>query len=579
MRTTSIILAVLSIVACSTFALAQQASSVKSANDLKQQGRYAEAIEAYKSALQTDEDNPQLQLGLADCYLGNRNYSEALMVLYSIIAQDKTCLQAYVKLAQLNAVQLHNVADAQAILDKMTDANPESAEAFALKAQMLLQWGEKEKAFAAAQKMTQLDNTPATALRMVQFLIKADKIDAAQNALTELKKAPFAPFMMNFFDAQILMAKKNWAQAIPVFESVLKDTDSKPELAPVAAQTCEFMGSCYEHLSQFDRQLECYNDALDFNPKSLSAQLGRAMALCHLKRNGEALAIFNEIKASIGDAAFFADPRLRVLYLKLELERQDSLSPEERLKAQEELTKHSIDEDNPDDPVSILAQCELFLRQNNFDKARALLTSALEKEPQKAAYWAAMAMVEIKANNFDEAATVIADAKNKVGFSPALLNVELKLFLAQGKDSAAQKTDQLVKELVYLPAEQKCLAYKSVSEMYALLKEYDKAQGLLNTVQQLQPNDNSVPFFRLKIAFAANDYELMTQQLARVQTAFGADSPESYFGEALLTILRVKNGSAPTSDLDKARALIYKAKELRPGWKELQKFRLPAKTM
>ena len=148
----------------------------------------------------------------------------------------------------------------------------------------------------------------------------------------------FAPFMMNFFDAQILMAKKDWTQALSLFESVLKDTDSKPELAPVAAQTCEFMGSCYEHLSQFDRQLECYNDALDFNPKSLSAQLGRAMALCHLKRNGEALAIFNEIKATIGDAAFFADPRLRVLYLKLELERQDSLSPEERLKAQEELT-------------------------------------------------------------------------------------------------------------------------------------------------------------------------------------------------------------------------------------------------
>ena len=51
------------------------------------------------------------------------------------------------------------------------------------------------------------------------------------------------------------------------------------------------------------------------------------------------------VHGAVADAAFFADPRLRVLYLKLELERQDSLSPEERLKAQEELTKHSIDED------------------------------------------------------------------------------------------------------------------------------------------------------------------------------------------------------------------------------------------
>ena len=83
----------------------------------------------------------------------------------------------------------------------------------------------------------------------------------------------------------------------------------------------------------------------------------------------------------------------------------------------------------------------------------------------------------------------------------------------------------------------------------------------------------------MKIAFAANDADLLLQQLGKVQKTFGAESPESYFGQALSVILQVKNGSAPKSDLDKARAFIYKAKELRPGWKELQQFRLPVKTM
>ena len=165
--------------------------------------------------------------------------------------------------------------------------------------------------------MAQLDKSPACALRLLQFLIKADKIEEAEKALAELKKAPFAPFMMNFFDAQILMAKKNWAEAVKKFEEVLKDEETKPELAPIAAQTYEFMGACCEHLSQYDRQLECFYEALDFNPKSLSAQLGRAMALFHLKRNADALAVFNEIKAAIGDAAFFSDPRIRVIYYKL----------------------------------------------------------------------------------------------------------------------------------------------------------------------------------------------------------------------------------------------------------------------
>lgn len=578
MRILSVI-QILSILVCSSLALAQSAPTLDQAKGLQQQGRYPEAIEVYKQLLDNDDENVNLQLGLADCYLANRNYSEALMVLYSVIAQDKTVLPAYVKLAQLNAVQLHNVADAQAILDKMTDANPESAEAFALKAQFLLQWGEKEKALAAAGKMVQLDNSPASALRLLQILIKADKIEEAEKALAELKKAPFAPFMMNFFDAQILMAKKNWADAVKKFEEVLKDVETKPELAPIAAQTYEFMGACCEHLSQYDRQLECFNEALDFNPKSLSAQLGRAMALFHLKRNADALAVFNEIKAAIGDAAFFSDPRIRVIYYKLELERQDSLSPEERLKAQEELAKHSIDEDNPDDPVTILAQCELLIRQNKVDEARNLLTAALDKDPQKAAYWAALAMVELKTQNRDAAERAISDGKNKVGFSPALLNVELKLILSQDKNAAKEKIDQLVKELVYLPAEQKALAFKTVAEAYVLLKEYDLAQDLLQTVEQLNPKDETVPFFRMKIAFAANNAEALLQQLGKVQQTFGAESPESYFGQALYVILQVKTGAAPKSDLDKARALIYKAKELRPGWKELQQFRLPVKTI
>ena len=572
------IIQIFAILVCSSFALAQSAPSLEQAKSLQQRGQLSEAIEVYKQLIENDDENVNLQLGLADCYLANRNYSEALMVLYSVIAQDKTVLPAYVKLAQLNAVQLHNVTDAQAILDKMTDANPESAEAFALKAQFLLQWGQKDKALAAAGKMVQLDKSPASALRLLQILIKADKIEEAEKALAELKKAPFAPFMMNFFDAQILMAKKNWAEALSKFEEVLKETESKPELAPIAAQTYEFMGSCCEHLTQYDRQLECFNEALDYNPSSMSAQLGRAMALYHLKRNADALAVFNEIKTTIGDAAFFSDPRIRVLYMKLELERQNSLSPEERLKAQEELAKHGIDEDNPDDPVSILAQCELLIRQNKVDEARNLLTAALDKDPQKAAYWAALAMVELKAQNRDAAERVITDGKNKVGFSPALLNVELKLFLSQDKTVAKEKIDQLVKELVYLPADQKALAFKTVAEAFILLKEYDRAQDLLQTVEQLNQKDETFPFFRLKIAFAANDADLLLQQLGKVQKTFGAESPESYFGQALYVILQVKTGAAPKSDLDKARALIYKAKELRPGWKELQQFRLPVKT-
>ena len=184
MRILSVI-QILSILVFSSFALAQSALSLDEAKSLQQRGQYPEAIEVYKQLIENDDENVSLQLGLADCYLGNRNYSEALMVLYSVIAQDKTALQAYVKLAQLNAVQLHNVADAQAILDKMTDANPESAEAFALKAQFLLQWGEKDKALAAAGKMVQLDKSPASALRLLQILIKADKIAEAEKAQSE----------------------------------------------------------------------------------------------------------------------------------------------------------------------------------------------------------------------------------------------------------------------------------------------------------------------------------------------------------------------------------------------------------
>ncbi len=102
----------LAILVCTSIALAQSTPTLDQAKSLQQRGQYPEAIEVYKQLIENDDENVNLQLGLADCYLANRNYSEALMVLYSVIAQDKTVLPAYVKLAQLNAVQLHNVTDA-----------------------------------------------------------------------------------------------------------------------------------------------------------------------------------------------------------------------------------------------------------------------------------------------------------------------------------------------------------------------------------------------------------------------------------------------------------------------------------
>ena len=56
----------LAILVCTSIALAQSAPTLDQAKSLQQRGQYPEAIEAYKQLIENDDENVNLQLGLAD---------------------------------------------------------------------------------------------------------------------------------------------------------------------------------------------------------------------------------------------------------------------------------------------------------------------------------------------------------------------------------------------------------------------------------------------------------------------------------------------------------------------------------
>ena len=112
----------------------------------KRTRRFDDAIKHYTALTKEYPNDMKMLLDMADCKVAINKYREALDNLSMIIQRDPTYLQAYLRSADIYADNMSNIRDAKVILDKMTDANGRSAEAYALKARFLADHDSLEEA-------------------------------------------------------------------------------------------------------------------------------------------------------------------------------------------------------------------------------------------------------------------------------------------------------------------------------------------------------------------------------------------------------------------------------------------------
>ena len=601
----------------------------------KKNRRFDDAIKHYTNLVKDYPNDMTILVNMADCKVAINKYREAIDNLSMVIQRDPTYLKAYLRSAEIYADNMSDLKDAKIILDKMTDSNGRSAEAYALKARFLadhdsleeakkelqnanginpedketlvtnviigmldkrfsdadtalatfqklfpdderglnlriqleMQRDRPEKAEEFARENAEKEDTAIAKFKLLDILIKSGKIKEAKSYLEELKKKSYPAFMIEYFDGQISLYKKEWREAVTHFNKARLEMQNVPELR---AQTQIYLGICYEQLEQYDLQLEMFSDALKEMPQNIRARTGYALALFHLGRKSEAREQLVKVKDQIGDNAFLSDPRLKAIFYQLELARQQQLPEDQR---SEVVMKMFADNESGevklDDPIQVLARCEVLVKDRKFDEAQTLLKNALNDNPKQASYWSALAMVALLQDNFDQTKEYIAQGKKEVGYSTALLNVELKEILAEGKVGATPKVDALLKEINLLPVEKKISALKSISEMYVVLNEFNKAQDVLQQLYELNPDNTNIVLRKFLLARAANDEKLINETLEKVKTVIGEKSGEYQFAVAAQIVWQIRNNKLKKDALLRAKDLLKVAYQSRTNWIEI----------
>ncbi len=591
--------------------------------------RYEDAIKHYRELIRDFPNDFGMMMNYAEALREQNFFSDANSVYLDIIRKDRSYFPAYMSSADLQADKLGSMPDAETILEQMVEFNKDSGEAFAyrsrfyskrdkideartnlqtarnltpdnkevlvtsielnirdkkfteadneltrfqsmfpqddraleMRTNLELMRNNPDAAEAAAREILAKDKSPVSKIKLLDILIKAKKIAEAKEYLAVLSKENFPAFILNFFEGQIAIYDKSWRLAALKLEQAKLEMQMYPEMLP---QT--------NMLEIYDRQLDAFKQALEELPKSVRARTGYALALFHLGRKEEAREELVKVKEQVGEEAFMKDPRLKATFLQLEISRQQQLPPEQRTG---DILQSLTAEGKVDlsDPINVLSRAEALVKQKDFKAARTLLEQASQKNPKQGSFWSALAMLSIIQGDNVGAQKYITEAKAAVGYSPALLNVELKLILTQGNEGAESKIDALIAEAEKLSAEQKPSALKSLSEVCILLGATKKAQALLTQLYELNPDNVNILLRRFQLARASDDEQTMDQMIDKIHTTIGTKTGEYDYVQAAKIVWNVRRKKMDISNLTQAKALLRQVYQARNNWVEVPQLR------
>src|SRR5262245_30451842 len=233
---------------------AQQQTRVDEATSLKNAGDYDAALAMFQEILSENPTITTAHLGIGDIYLVKKDYEKA---------EPHYGLAAKLEPRNFDAQYGHGVAlqmlnrfvEAVRAYHRALTIDPESLKANLNLAVTYLQMNEAANAVTFAEKAVALDpaNGPArinlgAAYERVGKNVQA--IEQYSAAMELVEQTP--PLMMNLIN--VLAAEKRYQEAANTAENLVKIEQS--------ANAYERMGWCYFRLSQFDKSIAAYRDAV-----------------------------------------------------------------------------------------------------------------------------------------------------------------------------------------------------------------------------------------------------------------------------------------------------------------------------
>ncbi|HVN79972.1 MAG TPA: tetratricopeptide repeat protein [Terriglobia bacterium] len=221
------------------------------ARDLEEDGKFVQALEEFKKAVQADPQSASLRVELAYAYLRHRRIRDAVQEAENGIRLDANNLEAHKILGQIHYSMITN-----------EDLNKGPASSESLK-----------RAIQEYETVLRLDPSDPSPLLTLSSLYRYDgQTDKAISTLNKyLGMVPSSEAALGSL-AQIYSDQGNYKEAINVFKKALEVNPDSPRILEELAYT-------YEQSKDYKNAIETYRKALNADEDSLDLRRGLAQAL------------------------------------------------------------------------------------------------------------------------------------------------------------------------------------------------------------------------------------------------------------------------------------------------------------
>ena len=232
---------------------------LKQAIDLRENGKYVEAINLLLHQTNQSSTNPDILSLLSHCYILNDNLEKAKIYLDE--AKNINPKMASVGWNESRLLLKQKKIDAALAIAKTTNKLfPDDVEGTGVLGSCLRATGNFEESLKHLDRTIELNPNYAEALinRGLIFLNKKDK----SNALTDLEKA----HQLKPHIKQIWHLVLNLKMDANDFENTISLAEKMVKLDPVDEKIFATIALCYQHLNNYDDAVIFYNEALSINP-------------------------------------------------------------------------------------------------------------------------------------------------------------------------------------------------------------------------------------------------------------------------------------------------------------------------
>jgi tetratricopeptide (TPR) repeat protein len=466
-------------------------------------------------------------------------------------------------LAARCSIASNKLEDARKYTEHNIDIHKDSPMVYTTMAEIMARSGEKDKAIEVLNRgLKETKNSFLVLWYKANLLIDSKNLDEARETLEKLRTTELEKARLNYLEARISFAKKDWAEAADRFEKVRPSLVFWPNLLK---QADLYLGYCYGQLSNVDKEISAYQRVLAIDPFHAPARKGLIDAYVASGQLDNAVNEYSTLMQThnMPDTALIS---LAHLLIRRNLQRGAKVQNWDQV----EKVINQAEKALPDAEQIPLLRVEVLHAQNRDEEAEKILQKSHQKNPKQIEYWKAMVSLAAWQKKWDQAEKILADFEQQMGDSPDLRLARCEYLVLRYDAKAGEHLAKLGENIDGFSDADRIRLWDGLLNASRRIADGKLAKQYINLLSQKDAGNLEVQFLRLEQAANSQDLAGLEDALNDIKKV-EKEGALWLFGRARLLALKAVKENKPAL-LDEALQNLNQARDMRPNWSRIPLF-------